>query len=192
MVNMHALKAGKVNVKPSDDAYDVGIGTQFSAETNKRDEDEEMMKYGVRTAMDGPVGTTFSTAFLPSVPSNFVQIHRGPAEQAQTGPRYARRRQRRRRCRRCPQVHVTGGGRSDGAARPSARRIYASLRGDAVQSDAERHSGGGPGHRGEDPQHRGDRGGQGEAAAGAEEQGGRTVALCAREHGGELLAAQPM
>lgn len=28
-----------------EDAYDVGIGTQFSAETNKRDEDEEMMKY---------------------------------------------------------------------------------------------------------------------------------------------------
>jgi len=25
-----------------DDAYDTGIGTQFSAETNKRDEDEEM------------------------------------------------------------------------------------------------------------------------------------------------------
>lgn len=45
MVNMQALKTGKVNVKPSDDAYDVGIGTQFSAETNKRDEDEEMMKY---------------------------------------------------------------------------------------------------------------------------------------------------
>lgn len=44
MVNMNALKAGKVNVKPTEDAYDVGIGTQFSAETNKRDEDEEMMK----------------------------------------------------------------------------------------------------------------------------------------------------
>ncbi|KAK7604160.1 hypothetical protein V9T40_004433 [Parthenolecanium corni] len=28
-----------------DDAYDTGIGTQFSAETNKRDEDDEMMKY---------------------------------------------------------------------------------------------------------------------------------------------------
>ncbi|CAG9853878.1 unnamed protein product [Phyllotreta striolata] len=28
-----------------DDAYDTGIGTQFSVETNKRDEDEEMMKY---------------------------------------------------------------------------------------------------------------------------------------------------
>ncbi|KAK3914105.1 Telomere length and silencing protein 1-like protein [Frankliniella fusca] len=43
MVNMKALKSG--NVKQTDDAYDVGIGTQFSAETNKRDEDEEMMKY---------------------------------------------------------------------------------------------------------------------------------------------------
>lgn len=43
MVNMKALKSG--SVKQSDDAYDVGIGTQFSAETNKRDEDEEMMKY---------------------------------------------------------------------------------------------------------------------------------------------------
>lgn len=43
MVNMQALKSGKM--KPVDDAYDTGIGTQFSAETNKRDEDEEMMKY---------------------------------------------------------------------------------------------------------------------------------------------------
>uniref|UniRef100_A0A1A9V4J3 Telomere length and silencing protein 1 homolog n=1 Tax=Glossina austeni TaxID=7395 RepID=A0A1A9V4J3_GLOAU len=43
LVNMQALKSGKL--KECDDAYDVGIGTQFSAETNKRDEDEEMMKY---------------------------------------------------------------------------------------------------------------------------------------------------
>ncbi|KPJ05322.1 Uncharacterized protein C9orf78 [Papilio xuthus] len=43
IVNMQALKSGKV--KQVDDAYDTGIGTQFSAETNKRDEDEEMMKY---------------------------------------------------------------------------------------------------------------------------------------------------
>lgn len=43
MVNMQALKSRKV--KQVDDAYDTGIGTQFSAETNKRDEDEEMMKY---------------------------------------------------------------------------------------------------------------------------------------------------
>lgn len=39
---MNNLKSRKPQV---DDAYDVGIGTQFSAETNKRDEDEEMMKY---------------------------------------------------------------------------------------------------------------------------------------------------
>lgn len=42
MVNMKNLKSGKVN--QVEDPYDVGIGTQFSAETNKRDEDEEMMK----------------------------------------------------------------------------------------------------------------------------------------------------
>jgi hypothetical protein len=42
MVNMQALKSGKI--KTNDDTYDTGIGTQFSAETNKRDEDEEMMK----------------------------------------------------------------------------------------------------------------------------------------------------
>lgn len=42
MVNMKNLKSGKVN--QIEDPYDVGIGTQFSAETNKRDEDEEMMK----------------------------------------------------------------------------------------------------------------------------------------------------
>lgn len=40
LVNMSALKSGKV--QQVDDAYDTGIGTQFSAETNKRDEDEEM------------------------------------------------------------------------------------------------------------------------------------------------------
>lgn len=43
LVNMQSLKNS--NNKEVDDAYDVGIGTQFSAETNKRDEDEEMMKY---------------------------------------------------------------------------------------------------------------------------------------------------
>lgn len=42
MINMNNLKSRKPEVE---DAYDVGIGTQFSAETNKRDEDEEMMKY---------------------------------------------------------------------------------------------------------------------------------------------------
>lgn len=44
MINMNNLKSRKPQVE---DAYDVGIGTQFSAETNKRDEDEEMMKYAV-------------------------------------------------------------------------------------------------------------------------------------------------
>ncbi|XP_018364635.1 PREDICTED: uncharacterized protein C9orf78 homolog [Trachymyrmex cornetzi] len=42
MVNMAALKNTKH--KPND-AYETGIGTQFNAETNKRDEDEEMVKY---------------------------------------------------------------------------------------------------------------------------------------------------
>lgn len=41
---MEALKSGKIKCG-GDDAYDTGIGTQFSVETNKRDEDEEMMKY---------------------------------------------------------------------------------------------------------------------------------------------------
>lgn len=40
LINMNNLKSGKI--KKVDDAYDTGIGTQFSAETNKRDEDEEM------------------------------------------------------------------------------------------------------------------------------------------------------
>lgn len=40
---MNTLKSGKI--KQVDDAYDTGIGTQFSVETNKRDEDEEMMKF---------------------------------------------------------------------------------------------------------------------------------------------------
>lgn len=41
IVDMKKLKAKKPQV---DEEYDA-IGTQFSAETNKRDEDEEMMKY---------------------------------------------------------------------------------------------------------------------------------------------------
>lgn len=41
---MQALKAGKLKVT-SDDAYDTGIGTQFKAETNICDTDEQMMKY---------------------------------------------------------------------------------------------------------------------------------------------------
>ncbi|XP_045464569.1 telomere length and silencing protein 1 homolog isoform X1 [Harmonia axyridis] len=43
LLNMNILKSGKI--KQVDDAYDTGIGTQFSVETNKRDEDEEMMKF---------------------------------------------------------------------------------------------------------------------------------------------------
>lgn len=43
LVNMQTIKSGKVVAV--DDAYETGIGTQFSVETNKRDEDEEMMKY---------------------------------------------------------------------------------------------------------------------------------------------------
>ncbi|ODN00093.1 hypothetical protein Ocin01_06596 [Orchesella cincta] len=43
MIDMDALKKGKF--KQTDDAYDTGIGTQFSAETNTRDEDAEMLKY---------------------------------------------------------------------------------------------------------------------------------------------------
>lgn len=43
MIDMDALKKGSFQSK--DDAYDTGIGTQFSAETNTRDEDAEMLKY---------------------------------------------------------------------------------------------------------------------------------------------------
>ncbi len=39
LVDMNSLKE---NTNKVDDAYDTGIGTQFSAETNKRDEDDEM------------------------------------------------------------------------------------------------------------------------------------------------------
>ena len=39
---MKAIKTGKVNTSSVDDAYDTGIGTQFSVETNTRDEDAEM------------------------------------------------------------------------------------------------------------------------------------------------------
>ncbi|CAL8113139.1 unnamed protein product [Orchesella dallaii] len=44
MIDMDALKKGKFQ-QNNDDAYDTGIGTQFSAETNTRDEDAEMLKY---------------------------------------------------------------------------------------------------------------------------------------------------
>lgn len=39
MLDLNQVKNAK---KTSDDAYDTGIGTSFSAETNRRDEDAEM------------------------------------------------------------------------------------------------------------------------------------------------------
>jgi hypothetical protein len=42
MADMKAVKAGKQNSSSVDDAYETGIGTQFSVETNTRDEDAEM------------------------------------------------------------------------------------------------------------------------------------------------------
>nr|SVE75435.1 EOG090X0F7F [Daphnia dolichocephala] len=45
MADMKAVKAGKQSSASVDDAYETGIGTQFSVETNTRDEDAEMMKY---------------------------------------------------------------------------------------------------------------------------------------------------
>ncbi|XP_052847503.1 splicing factor C9orf78 homolog isoform X2 [Drosophila gunungcola] len=57
---MQQLKSGKM--KEADDAYDVGIGTQFSAETNKRDEDEEMMKYIEQELQKRKGGGTEATA----------------------------------------------------------------------------------------------------------------------------------
>ena len=42
MADMKAVKAGKQNSSTVDDAYETGIGTQFSVETNTRDEDAEM------------------------------------------------------------------------------------------------------------------------------------------------------
>jgi len=42
MLDLNSAKNAK---KTSDDAYDTGIGTAFSAETNRRDEDGEMQKY---------------------------------------------------------------------------------------------------------------------------------------------------
>ena len=41
---MDQLKSGKFQQNKTDDAYEtgIGIGTQFSAETNTRDEDAEM------------------------------------------------------------------------------------------------------------------------------------------------------
>lgn len=41
MADMKAIKTGKTS-SMVDDAYETGIGTQFSVETNTRDEDAEM------------------------------------------------------------------------------------------------------------------------------------------------------
>lgn len=41
MADMKAVKSGKPT-NSADDAYETGIGTQFSVETNTRDEDAEM------------------------------------------------------------------------------------------------------------------------------------------------------
>ena len=41
MADMKSIKSGKAN-SSVDDAYETGIGTQFSVETNTRDEDAEM------------------------------------------------------------------------------------------------------------------------------------------------------
>lgn len=70
MVNMQALKSGKA--KPVDDAYDTGIGTQFSAETNKRDEDEEMMKY-IDEELAKRKGLTVDNVFLVPSVCNLLQ-----------------------------------------------------------------------------------------------------------------------
>lgn len=43
---MKAIKTGKSNAAV-DDAYETGIGTQFSVETNTRDEDAEMYEFVV-------------------------------------------------------------------------------------------------------------------------------------------------
>jgi len=45
IADMKGIKSGKGANSSVDDAYDTGIGTQFSVETNTRDEDAEMMKY---------------------------------------------------------------------------------------------------------------------------------------------------
>ncbi|XP_047480879.1 telomere length and silencing protein 1 homolog [Penaeus chinensis] len=68
------------NAKKSDDAYDTGIGTSFSAETNRRDEDAEMQKYieenlakrkgltSVEKQDDTPRHLTLEEAALHAVP----------------------------------------------------------------------------------------------------------------------------
>ncbi|XP_076047897.1 splicing factor C9orf78 [Oratosquilla oratoria] len=77
MLDLNAVK----NAKKMDDAYDTGIGTAFSAETNRRDEDAEMQKFieenlakskGIRKDDDNKEGNKYLSpeeAALNSVPS---------------------------------------------------------------------------------------------------------------------------
>uniref|UniRef100_A0A182J6U0 Telomere length and silencing protein 1 homolog n=1 Tax=Anopheles atroparvus TaxID=41427 RepID=A0A182J6U0_ANOAO len=89
MVNMHALKAGKLKAAV-EDPYDTGIGTQFSAETNKRDEDEEMMKYieeelgkrkGIAQEQDNLVDAESSVKYLSPEEAALLSL---PAHLSQT------------------------------------------------------------------------------------------------------------
>ncbi|XP_042868642.1 telomere length and silencing protein 1 homolog [Penaeus japonicus] len=76
MLDLNQVK----NAKKSDDAYDTGIGTSFSAETNRRDEDAEMQKYieenlakrkgitSVEKQDDTPRHLTLEEAALHAVP----------------------------------------------------------------------------------------------------------------------------
>ncbi|ROT81742.1 hypothetical protein C7M84_025101 [Penaeus vannamei] len=77
MLDLNQVKNAK---KTSDDAYDTGIGTSFSAETNRRDEDAEMQKYieenlakrkgltSVEKQDDTPRHLTLEEAALHAVP----------------------------------------------------------------------------------------------------------------------------
>ena len=49
MADMKAIKTGKPVNSAMDDAYETGIGTQFSVETNTRDEDAEMYAIYAKT-----------------------------------------------------------------------------------------------------------------------------------------------
>ncbi|XP_052860304.1 splicing factor C9orf78 isoform X1 [Anopheles cruzii] len=89
MVNMQALKAGKLKTAV-EDPYDTGIGTQFSAETNKRDEDEEMMKYieeelgkrkGLAQEQDKQIDGESSTKYLSPEEAALLSL---PAHLSQT------------------------------------------------------------------------------------------------------------
>ncbi|KAJ8924990.1 hypothetical protein NQ315_001155 [Exocentrus adspersus] len=78
MINMQALKSGKM--KQVDDAYDTGIGTQFSVETNKRDEDEEMMKF-IEEELSKRKGTVDTTE-APETTTSKSSTYLSPEEAA--------------------------------------------------------------------------------------------------------------